>query len=170
MMREKPEIVEIISQYVQLRKAGREFVGLCPFHAEKTPSFFVNPDKQVFYCHGCHEGGDSILFLQKIKGISFSDVLQELGLKNDLPSPPPAIPSRQWDFDCLYDREIVILAAVLDDMRLLAKTNIQEAIKLGEAFRSLAHGRYSKEEILEVYNHHFTAGQEKELRQVYGNR
>ncbi|WDN90624.1 DNA primase [Desulfosarcina sp. BuS5] len=67
------DIIEVISDVVLLKKAGREHMGLCPFHAEKTPSFTVNREKQLFYCHGCHEGGNVFNFLMKHNGLSFPD-------------------------------------------------------------------------------------------------
>lgn len=67
------DIIEVISDVVLLKKAGGEYMGLCPFHAEKTPSFTVNREKQLFYCHGCHEGGNVFNFLMKHNGLSFPD-------------------------------------------------------------------------------------------------
>ena len=58
------DIVDIISGYVSLKKAGRSFTGLCPFHTEKTPSFHVNTERQIFHCFGCGAGGDVIAFIQ----------------------------------------------------------------------------------------------------------
>ena len=58
-------IVEYISQYVQLKKRGQNYVGCCPFHSEKTPSFTVSPTKGIFHCFGCHESGDLISFVKK---------------------------------------------------------------------------------------------------------
>ncbi|MCD6186324.1 MAG: DNA primase [Deltaproteobacteria bacterium] len=72
------DIIEIISDAVVLKKAGREYIGLCPFHAEKNPSFTVNREKQLFYCHGCHEGGNIFGFLMKHNGISFPDAAKML--------------------------------------------------------------------------------------------
>ncbi len=72
-------ILDIISQYVKLRKAGKNFVGLCPFHKEKTGSFTVSVDKQIYYCFGCHEGGNAINFLMKYENLPFQDVLENLG-------------------------------------------------------------------------------------------
>ncbi len=57
------DIVDIVSEAVLLKKAGKNFVGLCPFHTEKTPSFTVSPDKQIFYCFGCGTGGNAFSFL-----------------------------------------------------------------------------------------------------------
>lgn len=71
-------IVEVVSQYVQLRKTGRNFVGLCPFHKEKTPSFTVSLEKQIFYCFGCNEGGNAINFLMKYDGLTFQETIESL--------------------------------------------------------------------------------------------
>ena len=71
------DIVDVISKFVVLKKAGRNFQGLCPFHNEKTPSFVVTPDKQIFKCFGCGEGGDVITFLMKINNQSFNEVIEE---------------------------------------------------------------------------------------------
>ena len=67
----KIDIVEVISEYLKLKKTGRNFKALCPFHQEKTPSFIVNPEKQIFHCFGCGEGGNVIRFLMKMDNISF---------------------------------------------------------------------------------------------------
>ncbi|MCX8082426.1 MAG: DNA primase [bacterium] len=67
----KIDIVDIISEYLTLKKTGRNFKALCPFHQEKTPSFIVNPEKQIFHCFGCGAGGNVIRFLMKIDNISF---------------------------------------------------------------------------------------------------
>ena len=71
------DIVDVISKYVILKKTGRNYQGLCPFHGEKTPSFVVTPDKQIFKCFGCGEGGDVLTFLMKINNQTFNEVIQE---------------------------------------------------------------------------------------------
>ncbi len=81
-------IVDLISEYVTLKKAGRNFVGLCPFHKEKTPSFSVNPEKQIFYCFGCGEGGDIFAFLMKINGTGFAEAVRQLAGKAGIDIPP----------------------------------------------------------------------------------
>ncbi len=78
IVKSKVDIVEVISSYVLLKKAGRNLSGLCPFHSEKTPSFMVSPDRQVFKCFGCGEGGDAFTFLEKVEGWTFPEVLEEL--------------------------------------------------------------------------------------------
>jgi len=77
-VREKTDVVNTIGRYVQLRRSGANFKGLCPFHTEKTPSFIVNPVRQSYYCFGCHEKGNVIGFLMKIEGKSFMEVIGEL--------------------------------------------------------------------------------------------
>ncbi len=77
-IKEKNDIVSVISEYVSLRKAGRSFSGLCPFHGEKTPSFNVNPEKQFFYCFGCGAGGDVFNFLMKMEGSDFIQAARKL--------------------------------------------------------------------------------------------
>ncbi|MDP2301714.1 MAG: DNA primase [Ignavibacteria bacterium] len=72
------DIVDMIGQHVQLRKRGKNYVGLCPFHNEKTPSFTVNQDKQIFYCFGCQEGGNIYKFLMNYKKISYVEAIQEV--------------------------------------------------------------------------------------------
>ncbi len=59
-IRDRSSILEVVSDYVALKKTGKNYRGLCPFHAEKTPSFMVNEEKQIFHCFGCGEGGDAL--------------------------------------------------------------------------------------------------------------
>jgi len=72
---EKNDIVDVISQYMKLKKSGRNYIGLCPFHSEKTPSFNVSPDKQLFYCFGCGVGGNVSTFIQKIEKLNYPESL-----------------------------------------------------------------------------------------------
>ena len=65
----RTDIVELVGGYVQLKRKGRLYGGLCPFHSEKTPSFYVYPDTQSFYCFGCGAGGDAVTFTKKINSI-----------------------------------------------------------------------------------------------------
>ncbi len=74
----KLSIEDVVRQYVQLKKAGRSLKGLCPFHAEKSPSFVVSPERGIAYCFGCHKGGDIFAFIQEIEGVDFVDALKLL--------------------------------------------------------------------------------------------
>ncbi len=80
-IRSKNDIVDVISQYVVLRRSGRNFFGLCPFHKEKSPSFSVSPDKQIFHCFGCGVGGNVLHFISKIENVSFREAIELLAEK-----------------------------------------------------------------------------------------
>jgi DNA primase len=77
-IRDRSSILEVVSDYVTLKKAGKNHRGLCPFHSEKTPSFMVNEEKQIFHCFGCGEGGDVFTFLMKVGHYSFPQAVEEL--------------------------------------------------------------------------------------------
>jgi DNA primase len=72
-------ILDIVSQHIKLRRTGKNFVGLCPFHKEKTPSFTVSIEKQIYYCFGCHSGGNAINFLMNYENLTFQETLENLG-------------------------------------------------------------------------------------------
>ncbi len=86
-VRQTNDIVDIISQYVHLKRSGRNFFGLCPFHNEKSPSFSVSPDKQIFHCFGCGVGGNVFTFLTKIEGINFVEAVQTLAERSNIQLP-----------------------------------------------------------------------------------
>ena len=86
-VRQTNDIVDIISQYVHLKRSGRNFFGLCPFHNEKSPSFSVSPDKQIFHCFGCGVGGNVFTFLTKIEGINFIEAVQTLAERSNIQLP-----------------------------------------------------------------------------------
>ena len=83
-LRERTDLVEVVAGQMKLRKAGRVFKGLCCFHNEKTPSFTVDPDKQLYYCHGCGVGGDVFSFIQKVEGLTFTEAAQRLADKSGM--------------------------------------------------------------------------------------
>mgnify|MGYP000000123260 FL=1 len=86
-IRTNNDIVDVISKYVTLKRSGRNFFGLCPFHKEKSPSFAVSPDKQIFHCFGCGVGGNVIHFISKIEGLDFKDTLELLANRANIELP-----------------------------------------------------------------------------------
>ena len=80
-IRRRVDIATLIGEYVSLKKAGKNYLGLCPFHQEKTPSFTVSPDKQMFYCFGCSEGGNVFSFLMKLNHLTFPEAARHLAKK-----------------------------------------------------------------------------------------
>ena len=81
------DIAELIGQYVQLKKAGQNLLGLCPFHSEKTPSFTVSPSKQMFHCFGCKVGGDIFRFWMEYHKVSFPQAMRDLADKYQITLP-----------------------------------------------------------------------------------
>lgn len=86
-IRQSNDIVDVISQYVRLKRSGRNFFGLCPFHNEKSPSFSVSPDKQIFHCFGCGVGGNIFTFISKIEGVSFRESIEILAERANIQLP-----------------------------------------------------------------------------------
>lgn len=91
---DKPDILEVVGTRVDLRRAGKELLGRCPFHNDKTPSFSVNPDKGVFHCFGCGESGDVFDFIMRLDGLSFPEAKRAwakraLGITDNYCKPAP---------------------------------------------------------------------------------
>ncbi|HOW88831.1 MAG TPA: DNA primase [Elusimicrobiales bacterium] len=127
-VRAKLDIVDVVRDYIpSLRKAGRNYKAACPFHDEKTPSFTVSQDKQIYYCFGCNEGGDMFKFVMKIDGLTFVEALKKLSLK-------AGIPWKETEYSQLSARERErldmkkVLAAAADFYsRLLFASNGEQA-------------------------------------------
>jgi DNA primase len=80
-IRSRVDLVELIGEYVELKKSGTSYKGLCPFHGEKTPSFHVQPLKQIFHCFGCHKGGNCFTFLIGVEGLNFPEAVKKLAAR-----------------------------------------------------------------------------------------
>lgn len=103
-VRQKTDIVEVVGRYVALKKAGRLFRGLCPFHGEKTPSFFVYPEQQNWHCFGCNTGGDAFSFIMKKEGLEFKEALHQLADRAGVSLTPlrPEVEEDKKERDRLY--------------------------------------------------------------------
>lgn len=104
-IRSANDIVDIVSQYVTLKRSGRNYFGLCPFHKEKSPSFSVSPDRQYFHCFGCHKGGDVFTFVSEIEKISFKEALEMLAERAHIELPVsenPEFNKTQYIKDRMY--------------------------------------------------------------------
>ena len=88
-VRVRNDIIEVVSSYVKLERKGRRYFGLCPFHNEKSPSFSVEPSKQLFYCFGCNKGGSVIQFIMGIENLDFLEALKFLADRVGIVLPEP---------------------------------------------------------------------------------
>ncbi len=146
-VRERASIVEVVADYVSLRKSGANFQGLCPFHGEKTPSFNVNPARGIFHCFGCGVGGNAITFIMKVEGLSFPDAVKFLakrvGVTIEERPPTPQEKRRLDEREALYrinDLAAVFYRRVLKEepageagRRYLERRGVDEAT--AEAYR-----------------------------------
>ena len=94
-IRAASDIVDVIGGYLPLKRAGANFTALCPFHKEKTPSFNVNPHKQIFHCFGCHKGGDVFTFVKEYENIGFVDAVRRLAERAKIPLESEQSPAAQ---------------------------------------------------------------------------
>lgn len=118
-IRERADIVEVVSETVRLSRSGASYRGLCPFHREKTPSFFVHPSKQIFHCFGCGEGGSVFHFLMKARSLSFAEAVEDLGERYGIPVRYEAGGADRRPQEDLYR----ILAAASDVFRELLRSS-----------------------------------------------
>lgn len=104
-VRASADIVDVASDYVQLKRSGSRFMGLCPFHSEDTPSFSVDPEKNLYYCFGCQNGGDVFKFVQEIEGVGFLESVRVLADRYGIP-----LPEEEADPEAANEREAVLHA------------------------------------------------------------
>lgn len=110
MVKSSVDIVEVIGRKVQLRQTGRNFVGLCPFHDERTPSFSVNPERQFYHCFGCQSGGNVINFIMETEHLSFPEAVTKLAQERGIPVPSISPQEQQREARREHLREVNQLA------------------------------------------------------------
>jgi DNA primase len=101
-VRDRVDIVELIGRHLTLKKSGRNYVGLCPFHSEKTPSFNVNSDRQSFYCFGCQKGGNAFTFLTEVENLTFPEAVRTLARECGIEVPESREGSGRSNTEALY--------------------------------------------------------------------
>ena len=142
-IQERVDIVELIGSHLLLKRAGRNFRALCPFHQEKTPSFMVSPEKQIFHCFGCGEGGDVFRFVMKTERVEFLDAVRSLAERTGIPLP------RKEEFSAETSSEV----ARLYEANLFAQSYYRQCLlgKEGIAARRYLFKRGLKEKTLEFF-------------------
>ncbi|MCU1292304.1 MAG: primase [Bryobacterales bacterium] len=114
-------IVDVVSQYVRLKRSGaaHRFVGLCPFHSEKTPSFSVHSGNQFYYCFGCHATGDVFKFVQEMESLTFPEVLHTLAERNGIPVPQRQRPDdpEQQEKAAIFEMQEIAAQLFQDNLR-----------------------------------------------------
>ena len=104
-IRQRVDLLEVVSAHVALKRAGRQYKGLCPFHVEKTPSFHVDPERGLWYCFGCHLGGTVFDFVMRVEGLTFPEALEALAARAGVALPRPA-----EEREALSEREAMLRA------------------------------------------------------------
>ena len=104
-IRSRMNLVELVGEYVSLKKSGLGYVGLCPFHNEKSPSFHVHPVKQYFHCFGCQKGGNIFTFLSGLEGLSFPESVQRLAKRTGVELKTEVVPRKEIDQKAQFERE-----------------------------------------------------------------
>lgn len=164
-IREKANIVDVVGQYVQLKKAGKNYSGLCPFHNEKTPSFSVAEDKQFYHCFGCGRGGNVFGFLQEIEGISFPEAVAKVA---DLENIPLAQEYREASTEAVVNtqqRQLIALHEKAQEVyhHMLVNTAV------GEQALAYLHERGLSDELISEFGIGFAPNQRQFLEQVFQN-
>ncbi|MBI3342154.1 DNA primase [Candidatus Curtissbacteria bacterium] len=142
-IKSKVDIVEVISSYIPLKKMGRNFGGLCPFHGEKTPSFMVSPERQSFKCFGCAKGGDVFTFLEELEGWDFRETLEELAKRAGV---------KLRDYKPTQGTKVREKLIEIHSLALKFYTHILNEHKLGEVAREYLLGRGIKPELWKKFD------------------
>ena len=157
-VRSRTDIIQLISGHINLKKAGRNYLGLCPFHKEKTPSFTASPDKQIFYCFGCGEGGNAVSFVMKINSMSFPEAVRYLAAKAGV-----ALPERQLT---PQEKETIGIREQIVAINRLAATHFARNLfsAPGKKAWEYLHERGLKEETVRAFRLGYTLEGWRDLR------
>ncbi|UMZ73101.1 DNA primase [Natranaerofaba carboxydovora] len=139
-IRTRSDIISVISEYVNLRKRGKNYLGLCPFHDEKTPSFNVSPDKQLFYCFGCNEGGNVFSFLMKVNNLTFPEACEHLAEQTGVEIPKNKVQKPEHAREKDEIKKLNNLSAYFYHKILLKSTKARSAMQYLSTNRALDKG------------------------------
>lgn len=143
------DIVELIDHRVRLKKTGKNYSACCPFHDEKSPSFTVSPDKQMFYCFGCGAGGDAIRFLMDYDRLSFPDAALMVGRQAGLPDPENTETSQHVNMSIRWQEYRQLKTRILDARLFLALSGEQQYHEQEKTLTALKTRKYSDFEALD---------------------
>ncbi len=143
-VKSRNDIIDVVGSYITLKKAGKHFNANCPFHKEKSPSFVVSPDRQMWYCFGaCHEGGDVISFVMKYENLSFYEALQELAQRAGVQLTDVKFQDREWE-----KREVLYKINKIASMYFM---HMLHNTKFGEHARAYLEQRQINEKIIKTF-------------------
>ncbi|MCJ2542357.1 DNA primase [Thermostichus vulcanus] len=147
LVRQKADLVEVVAEKVVLRKQGKNFVGLCPFHNDRKPSFQVSPSKQIYKCFSCGAGGDVLRFVSQMEHLSFAEAVRKLAQRYHVPLPEGSRQERQ-----AYERQLSHQEKLLEILALAADF-YQHALRsqVGAAARQYLYSRHLSEETLQKF-------------------
>jgi DNA primase len=160
-VKRRADIVDLVSEYVTLKKGGKNFLGLCPFHKEKTPSFTVNRDKQIFYCFGCGEGGNVLAFLMKINNMSFPEAVKHLAGKTGVVIPERVLTREEGERSRKRDE--------ISRINRMAEKYFSENLfsEAGKAARAYLRRRGIQDEVIKEFNLGFATDGWRNLKEYF---
>lgn len=165
-IRQRTNIVDVVGQYVQLKKSGKNYMGLCPFHEERSPSFSVAEDKQIFHCFGCGKGGTVFNFLQEIEGINFPESVQKIAELEQIPVNIDWVNTTDSDSGKnMQNRKLIKLHKKAADLYHHVLMNTQ----IGEPALNYLLDRGLTKELIETFNIGFAPQKRDFLSQVFQN-
>lgn len=164
-IRKEVNIVDVVGEYVQLKKSGKNYLGLCPFHDEKTPSFSVAEDKQIYHCFGCGKGGSVFKFVQEIEGLSFPEAVEKIGSQTNIDLPTnytaEASPSGQGNVS-LEERQVLDIHQKVTELYHHILMNTQ----IGEKALAYLHERGLTDEMIETFQIGFAPKDRRVVHQI----
>jgi DNA primase len=144
-------IIEVIGEHVVLRKSGSNYSGLCPFHSERTPSFSVSENKQLYHCYGCKRGGDLVSFVMEMQGVSFPEAVEELAERGRIPLPKNWGASSQGEKEDQHQKERREKQALAFKLNRFAAAFFHQGLRNSPSAKEYLRARGVGEELVELF-------------------